>query len=308
MYGCMGVWAGGPMDGIKVPPARAGPAAAPEKAAMQTRKRGFTLIELLVVIALIAIIAAIVFPAFAQAREMARASTCLSNEKQIGVAALLYAEDYEGAIVPIALPTGLPRDTARRDIVSWPHLLQPYLKSGEPPRTENPQGIEPLGVMKCPSYNEAEIGKAMDQPDCWGPGTGDWFFPARQTYAHYGLGPGYWWGSCTREDPYTHYAGNWFQDLADGTSALMTLAGVRRPSETAILTDGFVGILHGQRDDGTGFIGTTFGCESQYTHHGGGNVCFLDGHVGLIHGDVERYLLQDSADGCWYKRYFAADR
>jgi len=58
---------------------------------------GFTLIELLVVIAIIAILAAILFPVFAQAREKARSTACLSNCKQIGAALRMYLEDYEGA-------------------------------------------------------------------------------------------------------------------------------------------------------------------------------------------------------------------
>src|SRR5713226_4167344 len=61
----------------------------------EMRKRGFTLIELLVVIAIIAILAAILFPVFAQARDKARAAGCLSNTKQIGTAVTLYLQDYD---------------------------------------------------------------------------------------------------------------------------------------------------------------------------------------------------------------------
>jgi prepilin-type N-terminal cleavage/methylation domain-containing protein/prepilin-type processing-associated H-X9-DG protein len=63
----------------------------------RTKHRGFTLIELLVVIAIIAILAAILFPVFAQAREKARATTCLSNCKQIGTALAMYLQDYDNA-------------------------------------------------------------------------------------------------------------------------------------------------------------------------------------------------------------------
>src|SRR5256885_15549422 len=59
------------------------------------KKRGFTLIELLVVIAIIAILAAILFPVFAQAREKARQAACMSNLRQIGLAFAQYVQDYD---------------------------------------------------------------------------------------------------------------------------------------------------------------------------------------------------------------------
>jgi prepilin-type N-terminal cleavage/methylation domain-containing protein/prepilin-type processing-associated H-X9-DG protein len=65
------------------------------------RRRGFTLIELLVVIAIIAVLAAILFPVFAQAREKARATGCTSNLKQLGLALMMYGQDYDEQ-----MPTG----------------------------------------------------------------------------------------------------------------------------------------------------------------------------------------------------------
>jgi len=59
------------------------------------KAKGFTLIELLVVIAIIAILAAILFPVFAQAREKARAASCLSNSKQLGISTMMYAQDND---------------------------------------------------------------------------------------------------------------------------------------------------------------------------------------------------------------------
>ena len=100
---------------------------------MQTRtvrrNAGFTLIELLVVIAIIAILAAILFPVFAQAREKARATSCLSNLRNVGLGLFMYTQDYDEKF-PTSWAKGFPGDPM--------FFVQPYLKN--------------LGVLHCPSF------------------------------------------------------------------------------------------------------------------------------------------------------------
>jgi prepilin-type N-terminal cleavage/methylation domain-containing protein/prepilin-type processing-associated H-X9-DG protein len=116
--------------------------------------KGFTLIELLVVIAIIAILAAILFPVFAQAREKARAISCVSNMKNIGLGLAMYTVDYDDALVkeyfgfpavgtngsanwasqPTSPPTGI-------QYYSWRYAIQPYLKN--------------VNVLACPSNSLA---------------------------------------------------------------------------------------------------------------------------------------------------------
>jgi prepilin-type N-terminal cleavage/methylation domain-containing protein/prepilin-type processing-associated H-X9-DG protein len=108
-------------------------------------RHGFTLIELLVVIAIIAILAAILFPVFAQAREKARQTSCLSNLKQIGTAAMMYSQDYDEVLL-LDAAYGWPKTYFW--FGSWDGstfnenegLLQPYMKNGQ--------------IQACPSFRQ----------------------------------------------------------------------------------------------------------------------------------------------------------
>ncbi|HOM82029.1 MAG TPA: DUF1559 domain-containing protein [Armatimonadota bacterium] len=97
------------------------------------RRRGFTLIELLVVIAIIAILAAILFPVFARARENARKTTCLSNVKQLGNAMMMYVQDYDERF-----PGYYPPWPETGPGSSWWEGIYPYVKNDK--------------VFVCPSY------------------------------------------------------------------------------------------------------------------------------------------------------------
>src|ERR1700735_1800324 len=100
--------------------------------AANTNRKGFTLIELLVVIAIIAILAAILFPVFAKAREKARQTSCLSNEKQLGLGLIQYSQDNDEFMVMAWDGNGgyQPSDNRVGNIkYKWMDAIFPYVKS-----------------------------------------------------------------------------------------------------------------------------------------------------------------------------------
>jgi prepilin-type N-terminal cleavage/methylation domain-containing protein/prepilin-type processing-associated H-X9-DG protein len=126
------------------------------------KRCGFTLIELLVVIAIIAILAAILFPVFARAREKARQASCLSNLKQFGIASLSYAQDYDerfqiSYLIPSMAVPGAGGSADGSNVNWWRFPLMPYIKNWQ--------------ILKCPSGRGAE---------------GDPSSPGVQLVGHYG--------------------------------------------------------------------------------------------------------------------------
>ncbi len=123
-----------------------------------THKKGFTLIELLVVIAIIAILAAILFPVFSQAREKARQTSCLSNMKNIGTSLMLYVQDYDESFPFHRTPCWVGASNYRQQYFGagdWYELIEPYARNWD--------------FFQCPSSNYEWRWKASCYPsNFWG--------------------------------------------------------------------------------------------------------------------------------------------
>lgn len=125
---------------------------------------GFTLIELLVVIAIIAILAAILFPVFAQAREKARGISCLSNCRQIGMGIQMYVNDHDEAYPCSCMMT---MEMSMSDMQSWLDTVQPYIQN------------RPL--YRCPS-DSSPLWNSMDLPRRTSYGYNAYFIPIQPPY------------------------------------------------------------------------------------------------------------------------------
>jgi len=113
----------------------------------KAKSKAFTLIELLVVIAIIAILAAILFPVFAQAREKGRQSACANNLKQIGIGILLYVQDYDEVVPQGNYPD--PQNPSQN--TPWQYAVEPYINAGYPESVSS-SAMEYKSVFYCPDF------------------------------------------------------------------------------------------------------------------------------------------------------------
>ncbi len=161
------------------------------------KKYGFTLIELLVVIAIIAILAAILFPVFAEAREKARQISCISNMKELTLANLMYVQDYDEAFCNEGV-AGPSNGWGWQ--MTWQFETQPYIKN--------------YGIMNCPS--DSHITPSWSGPS--------FSYPANGVFCWKGA-----WDECGIINP----ARTWCADYATAVSD----ASINFPSETILLSE-----------------------------------------------------------------------
>ncbi|HEY3328549.1 MAG TPA: DUF1559 domain-containing protein [Capsulimonadaceae bacterium] len=234
---------------------------------MKYRPNGFTLIELLVVIAIISILAAILFPVFAAAREKARITTCVSNEKQIGIAMLQYTSDYDEFLPPASIddPTGATTSPS-----TWMYEIDPYVKSGMPVSTAGEGGRE-LSVFVCPDYLKTSV-----------PGGNS---PTHSYCANANLMPSYI--AATGQTP----ALNPVQSVSKIRAAAQTVLFAEAAAGSRIFTTGDDTAVPSVAGSGNVFLQ----CQAVYLrgrarHNSGGNYLFSDGHVKWIKAPGESYL------------------
>jgi prepilin-type N-terminal cleavage/methylation domain-containing protein/prepilin-type processing-associated H-X9-DG protein len=243
-------------------------------------RSGFTLIELLVVIAIIAILAAILFPVFAQAREAARKTSCLSNTKQIGLGVMMYVQDYD-EMYPTNVwggaPVGTTDNVLGKDTITavhWVWQILPYIKNRQ--------------VFVCPSDPNPKsgwTGYSDVQDDCWG-------IPTPISLGHNQMIFGYAWN---KADPC-----GW-GEFPDWAAPGVGQAAVPTPASTYLIADYARGFMEtwwinnlragnytrvydesapggGATRDNIEPWKSRFAQENVFRHQSGQNITFADGH------------------------------
>jgi prepilin-type N-terminal cleavage/methylation domain-containing protein/prepilin-type processing-associated H-X9-DG protein len=254
--------------------------------------KGFTLIELLVVIAIIAILASILFPVFARARENARRSGCQSNLKQLGLSFMQYAQDYDETYPKTfaygALNTFYPFSGSASNKEAWDLLIRPYLGT-------NVSNIQKNGMLQCPSHSALVSGQSTRSYVAAGQGSSytNGATTSCDTAGGVGAMAGGFAGPIEADaSNYCFSRGRKLSEFSNtaGTLQLVEMhstqsaigaansAVVMRPASTST-APGCSGPTQGSSYCGQDFVGpgtTTFG---EPAHLEGWNYLFADGHV-----------------------------
>ncbi|HEU4751864.1 MAG TPA: DUF1559 domain-containing protein [Armatimonadota bacterium] len=212
---------------------------------------GFTLIELLVVIAIIAILAAILFPVFAQAREAARKASCGSNVRQLGLAVRMYTQDYDERF-----PFGGWFPNGNDGTGEWQNTVAPYVKN--------------KGIYRCPSSTDMDEDPANPQAWAWNRNPVSYLYNNQLARDR----------SPVPDSAVNAPADCWM--LVDGHSDWGGTAGVDwmgRPNTMWLMEDTTFGSDASLVCGWLSWQGFTWGLPR---HQGGSNVCYVDGHVKYI--------------------------
>ncbi|BDI30258.1 hypothetical protein CCAX7_23090 [Capsulimonas corticalis] len=245
------------------------------------RHRGFTLIELLVVIAIIAILAAILFPVFAQAREKARQTRCSSNEKQLVLALIQYVQDYDEQFPPanISDPSYVDIAGVAQNRQHWYGMITPYIKQGY---ANSQAGVKKDNVYICPDYAPiGAFGTSATSPQ----GTPQYSYAINENISP-ALAPGTPW------------------NLAN--TAPLTLASINYPANQVLISEGAGARVFSAGDDtsadppvpagGSGYSDTNVNHDNNISHvlargrhSGGSHYAFTDGHVKWVRSPNPSY-------------------
>jgi prepilin-type N-terminal cleavage/methylation domain-containing protein/prepilin-type processing-associated H-X9-DG protein len=301
-------------------------------------KKAFTLIELLVVIAIIAILAAILFPVFAQAKAAAKATSCLSNTKQIGLGGIMYSNDVDDQILPsyTLVPSSWETGAAGAalPVSFWNDLLQPYIKSGNvtPANFQQQFGT---GVLHDAAASVAGENNSAVYPGYDYAGRAGYTTLADYAYAITGFGAlhdYYGWlydggkyghagpcpgtgGNGSATTPCMNPPGNgpgipgtiqsqvgagtWSGTFATNVST----TSVARPAETVVASDGETQVHQSTAGGTPSFVLYTYPGGGSALHTGGGNYAFVDGHSKHITKNPLDYVTLSSG-GYYIMTYF----
>ncbi|MEO6908259.1 MAG: DUF1559 domain-containing protein [Abditibacteriaceae bacterium] len=243
-------------------------------------RNAFTLIELLVVIAIIAILAAILFPVFARARENARRASCQSNMKQMGLGFTMYIQDYDGQYPygsdrdPSEFPIGPPSLIGNGSELHWTDKLQPYIKSKQ--------------IFDCPSVNK--LGYHHNTDGLTIDAAAESTSPNINHYIAYGYNCDYI-GGCPA------YIGNFSGRDAGALAAKDSQISV--PSSTILVSESIPGQA-GFPSDQISILEEANGLYQAVPaadrHFDGLNVLFVDGHVKWLKNSVVTYQPYDESN------------